>query len=393
MTINYKFWNDRADKRVRNAEFNNLVLSNNNYVINDCAVTSAGSGLDVSVASGAIFIDNSVVTYDGGTITLIARDATHERCDLILLNSSGVLSKVDGTPSISPVTPPYDEIDYVIVAFVIVNNGTTEVLTDSEIANIGIQNKNFFTEVLSQKLINGNYQITSEDTNGNILSTETITRASFKSLDTFVLYSTNSWTGDGADGIIGTESGNFVDTTNTTKLTITDSAHTSFITTTHDFGDLSDYLGASYTTGYVDILVKLDTLASVSNFALVIGSDNTGASDYVTMDISSASIYFPKNNSTFVGLRFDVSGGATTGTPSGNLTYIELDITTTGNCVVYFRELNILVDSPSTTVISGETFNNMRRYSNAITNGKTIPDDIFYDSDENVRNEKISEGY
>ena len=105
MSSNFDFWGSRSDKRVRACEFNNLALCNNNFVISGCVVTGAGIDMDVDVASGTISINGDEVTYAGGSITLTAADATYERCDLIAINASGVLSKVDGTPANPPLTP------------------------------------------------------------------------------------------------------------------------------------------------------------------------------------------------------------------------------------------------------------------------------------------------
>jgi len=105
----YNFPNDRTDKRVRNAEINNWILSNKNYVISGCAV-SQGTGMQITVASGSVYIDGTgTVSVTGNNITLTSSDPSQDRCDLIAINTSGVAVKIDGTPGTPPETPEYDE--------------------------------------------------------------------------------------------------------------------------------------------------------------------------------------------------------------------------------------------------------------------------------------------
>lgn len=142
---NYDFWNDRTDKRVRFCEYNNFALSNKNFVISGCEVTSNATGLDVDIASGEIFINDTKVTVTGANQVLTTADPSQDRCDLIVVNSSGVISKIDGTPGTPPATPNYAENDYVVLAFVIVEDGVIN-LPDADIFNIGLENDNIMTD-------------------------------------------------------------------------------------------------------------------------------------------------------------------------------------------------------------------------------------------------------
>lgn len=140
--MTFDFWADRTDKRVRYTEFNNFALANKNFLLEGCEVTAAGTDMDVDVSAGKIFINGDIVDVSAGSITLIASDPSDDRYDVIAINSSGTIIKVDGTPSTPPATPNYTETDYVVIAGVIVQDGVTTIAS-ADVQNISIEGKAF----------------------------------------------------------------------------------------------------------------------------------------------------------------------------------------------------------------------------------------------------------
>lgn len=410
MTSNYDFWGDRSDKRVRAPEFNNLVLCNNNFVISGCAVTAAGTDMDVDVASGSIAIGGEEVSFAGDSVTLSAADADNERCDLIAINSSGVLSAIEGTPANPPLSPDYTEEDYVIVAFVIVQDGAS-VVSNSDIHFIGMENKSLGIVGRDSKIINelmnGNYKVTATDgdgyaTNaiyldddGDTLATETNTFASFKSLDDLTDYNTNTWEDEDSettanDGVISTSSGTFIDGTDETRLTITNSGGSSYISSEVDFGDLSEWIGVDCETGYVDILCDVSDLTAISDIELQIGAD---IDNYRSVTLTSSSLFYPVKEGYVTGLRFNLADGSSEGSPDEeNIEYIKIKITNNDDCTIDFRELTISKDA--TSDVTGQDFRATRRNTVVLSgSSKTIYNDYFYDSEQYIRDKKISGGY
>jgi len=135
----FKFWQERVDKTVRHSEFANLVLINRQFVLEGCAVTATGTNLQIDIAIGKVFIAGDQVDVTAGNTTIDAADPSNKRYDLIVVNSSGVINHITGTPSSTPATPSYDETLYVVLAGVIVP-AAAATISSSDIENIGIQN-------------------------------------------------------------------------------------------------------------------------------------------------------------------------------------------------------------------------------------------------------------
>ncbi len=134
----FKFWQSRTDERVRNSELVNLVLNNRNFVLDGVEVTTS-AGLTLAVSIGKIFIDGDIVDVSSNTVTLNGAHGTFDRYDLIVINSSGVISAIAGTPDNPPRTPAYIEEDYVVIGGIIVESNQN-VLTSNNIYNIGLEN-------------------------------------------------------------------------------------------------------------------------------------------------------------------------------------------------------------------------------------------------------------
>ncbi len=403
MSANYKFWSGRTDKRVREAEFNNLVLANNNFVVDGCDLTAAGTDMDVDVASGSIYINSNEVNISSGSVTLSASDPTHSRCDLIVVNSSGTISAITGTPASVPLTPSYTETSYVVLGFVIVPNTATTIST-SDITQISIINDMYTGATKNMKIIteimNGDSNVTAIDSYGNItgvayvdndgsvMATETLNNASFKSIDDLTNYATNSWSA-GGDGAISVGSGNFVDGTNTTRVVVTQSSGTTTVTSTNNFGSLSNWIGSGFNVGFIDLIPKSDDVSNVTSIKLDIGSDS---SNYRTVTLNGSSDFWFKSDSYYTGLRFDLSSGSTVGSPSGNTQYIRLTITHIGSFNLDLRELTAV--RGSSTKISGEDFFTLYKDSYILTDSsKTIVDNLIYTSSQVLIDNTITGGY
>lgn len=67
---------------------------------------SSPASLVLRVTAGS-WVRNSGarVAFNAGTVTLAAADGTNPRIDLVVVNNSGTLSKVDGTAAASPARP------------------------------------------------------------------------------------------------------------------------------------------------------------------------------------------------------------------------------------------------------------------------------------------------
>jgi hypothetical protein len=66
------------------------------------------SGLIFRVSAGFYYIEAVRYEFAGGTVTLTAADATNPRIDVIVVNTSSALAKVDGTAAATPSEPSID---------------------------------------------------------------------------------------------------------------------------------------------------------------------------------------------------------------------------------------------------------------------------------------------
>ena len=105
--------------------------------VSGCAVTAASSGLAVVVASGVIAYAGVQTVIGGGTVTLATADPSNPRLDLIVVNTSGLVLAVAGTPSATnPVFPSIS--GQVLLAAVDVAAAATS-LTSAELVDKRVQ--------------------------------------------------------------------------------------------------------------------------------------------------------------------------------------------------------------------------------------------------------------
>ncbi len=92
--------------KISSSNFDPLVMGIQRYgVVSGCAATASGTGLGVSVASGVVENNGTLITVTSGTVTLSTADGTNPRIDLIEVNASGVIGKVTGTAAVEPDAP------------------------------------------------------------------------------------------------------------------------------------------------------------------------------------------------------------------------------------------------------------------------------------------------
>lgn len=139
---NFFYWSSRTDKRVRHNEFNNLAIGARSLVIDGCDVTGAGVDMDIDVSAGAVHLNGVTVAVSAQSITLTAADPSFDRYDLILIDNTGTLVKVDGTPANPPLNGSYTPHNYVLLAGVLVQDGVTTIST-SDVQDIAIRAEAF----------------------------------------------------------------------------------------------------------------------------------------------------------------------------------------------------------------------------------------------------------
>lgn len=88
-------------------------------------VTYSGTGLGMNVSNIVAIIDGQYVTGSATDITLSTADGSNDRIDAIVINSSGTISKIDGTAAAVPVGPTIDESTYALIAEIRVNTSQT----------------------------------------------------------------------------------------------------------------------------------------------------------------------------------------------------------------------------------------------------------------------------
>lgn len=140
------FWQDRelTNQIVRYCEMNNLTLLNTHFIISGCQITP-NTGMSVSIASGEVYmIGTGEIEITSGNLSIDAADDTLNRCDLIVVNSSGTKSVIKGELREIPQTPAYDPQDYVVLGYVYVNNDITTIIP-SHIINMNCDDVRYTT--------------------------------------------------------------------------------------------------------------------------------------------------------------------------------------------------------------------------------------------------------
>lgn len=110
--------------------FLNNAAANNIVVTTGCQVVVRSPTI-MGVRTGA-----GSVTWDGATVSVVQTDSTIDanatafvRYDLIVINSSGTVSVVEGTAATPPLTPTYDNATYYVLAIIKVRAGTSTIET------------------------------------------------------------------------------------------------------------------------------------------------------------------------------------------------------------------------------------------------------------------------
>lgn len=101
-------------------------------VTSGCAVTAQGTpNMTVAVALGTVLVAGAIGSVTAGNQTIAAADSVNPRFDLIVVNSSGVVSVAQGTPAAHPSFPTIPANSVVLAAIYVPANATT--ITTSQI--------------------------------------------------------------------------------------------------------------------------------------------------------------------------------------------------------------------------------------------------------------------
>lgn len=123
-----KFEGNRLEK-VYSTELNNLANVGEIAVSTGCGVT-LDSGFIVDIASGSILFSGSVVSVGADSKTISTNTSSFTRIDTILVNSSGVISVLEGTPSAIPSPGDYDPTLFTALALIFIYPSATTLTTD-----------------------------------------------------------------------------------------------------------------------------------------------------------------------------------------------------------------------------------------------------------------------
>lgn len=126
-------------EKIFSSEFNNLANVSKNAVIS--GLNSSYSGLDITIGSGKIFFGTDIIDVTGDTVSISSNSSGLPRTDLVLVDSTGTLSVLTGTPSITEIPADYDADLYIALYRVILNSGVTTLssinVKDIRVFNIG----------------------------------------------------------------------------------------------------------------------------------------------------------------------------------------------------------------------------------------------------------------
>lgn len=85
------------------------------------------SGLQFLVSAGTGYINAQLITWTQDSVTLDAADGSNDRFDAIIIDSLGNVDKVTGTPSASPELPTVDVLTQLVLTYVLVGTGVTDI--------------------------------------------------------------------------------------------------------------------------------------------------------------------------------------------------------------------------------------------------------------------------
>lgn len=106
--MSFKNYTDRGNKEVLSSDINNM-LNMNKYFIkdNDVSITLTDD-FEVTIGAGTAVFSKVDVAFSETPITISAPNDSQDRIDIITLDNLGVISLIEGTPSVLPETPYYD---------------------------------------------------------------------------------------------------------------------------------------------------------------------------------------------------------------------------------------------------------------------------------------------
>lgn len=233
--------------------------------------------------------------------------------------------------------------------------------------------------------------------------TKTLYFASHKKLD--ALAAVGNWVGSADEDSTAVNTNGWMDgTAEVLRVTYTYSTGTATITdATTNHGDLSSYVGNGCTTGYVTVLMKYSDYSNVTAVQLRFGSSSSA---YRAVSINGGGV---SNswiaNSVWVGLIFDLSTGASTGSPLGTgVDYVQFNWTVASGTskTIDLKDLYVVgVDYANTTdetsnKVTGSDFDNLRRQViNLVYEGKTaFTEEYVYEGEhESIISRHKSGGY
>ena len=112
-------------------DFNAVVrdaLASGTLVRSGCTVSDSGSNnLQVSIASGDVFVDGNEIAIDSQSVTLAESDSEHDRYDLVVVDDTGTAQDVTGVASSTPTAPSIPS-DAALLAIVAVQAGATDMV-------------------------------------------------------------------------------------------------------------------------------------------------------------------------------------------------------------------------------------------------------------------------
>lgn len=129
--------------KVYSSQLNNLARVASNAIISGCGVSATSPAtMDVEIDVGEFFFGSTTTELIATqTVTISSNTSSYTRIDLIALNSSGVASVIEGTPSSLPVPADYDPDSYIILAQLTITSLISTVsssnIEDLRIFNIG----------------------------------------------------------------------------------------------------------------------------------------------------------------------------------------------------------------------------------------------------------------
>jgi hypothetical protein len=101
-------------------------LATGNFLVSGGGV-AFDTDLDVIVSPASYYIQGTLYTSGQTTLTAAAADATHDRIDVVVLNTSGVAEIITGTAAENPEKPDVDPESQLEISFYIVEATATQI--------------------------------------------------------------------------------------------------------------------------------------------------------------------------------------------------------------------------------------------------------------------------